>query len=187
MDFETYDNFLIVDLEASCCNDNQFPTTEMEIIEVGAVMVEAQSLTKIDEFCTFIKPIRHPQLTSFCTELTSINQQDVDTAPLFKDAVNQFKQWLYQYENYLFCSWGDYDKAQLEQDCRLHKEPYPIPAPHLNIKKAFSASQGINKRQGMAQALNLAGIPLEGRHHRGIDDARNMAKLMPYILGRKFI
>jgi inhibitor of KinA sporulation pathway (predicted exonuclease) len=37
----------------------------------------------------------------------------------------------------------------------------------------------------MAQALQLAGLPLEGTHHRGIDDARNIAKLLPYILERK--
>jgi inhibitor of KinA sporulation pathway (predicted exonuclease) len=39
----------------------------------------------------------------------------------------------------------------------------------------------------MKQALQLAKIELEGTHHRGIDDARNIAKLMPYILGRKKI
>jgi len=37
----------------------------------------------------------------------------------------------------------------------------------------------------MAEALQLAEIKLEGTHHRGIDDARNIAKLLPYILGRK--
>jgi inhibitor of KinA sporulation pathway (predicted exonuclease) len=29
----------------------------------------------------------------------------------------------------------------------------------------------------MAQALQLAGLPLEGRHHRGVDDAWNIAAL----------
>ena len=39
----------------------------------------------------------------------------------------------------------------------------------------------------MAKALDLAGIKLEGIHHRGIDDAKNIARLMPYILGREKI
>jgi len=39
----------------------------------------------------------------------------------------------------------------------------------------------------MARALEIAGLPLDGTHHRGIDDARNMAKLMPYILGKKIV
>jgi inhibitor of KinA sporulation pathway (predicted exonuclease) len=37
----------------------------------------------------------------------------------------------------------------------------------------------------MAEALKMAGITLEGTHHRGIDDTRNIVKLMPYILGVK--
>jgi inhibitor of KinA sporulation pathway (predicted exonuclease) len=37
----------------------------------------------------------------------------------------------------------------------------------------------------MKEALKLAEIELEGTHHRGIDDARNIAKLLPYILGKK--
>jgi len=36
----------------------------------------------------------------------------------------------------------------------------------------------------MAKALKRVGITLEGTHHRGIDDARNMAKLMPFIISK---
>ena len=35
----------------------------------------------------------------------------------------------------------------------------------------------------MAQALSLCNLKLDGVHHRGIDDARNMARLAPYIFG----
>lgn len=63
--------------------------------------------------------------------------------------------------------------------------PNPIAYPHVNLKQLFSNTQGLPKRYGMAEALQLAGLPLEGTHHRGIDDARNIAKLLPYILGRK--
>ena len=179
-----YTNYLIVDLEATCCDQNSIPRTEMETIEIGAVMVEADGLTVIDEFTTFIKPVRHPQLTAFCTDLTSITQADVDAAPLYPEAVNTFKQWLYQYQDFVFCSWGDYDKKQLTQDSLFHREPFPIGAEHVNIKVLFSQTQGFKKRFGMDGALKRAGLALDGTHHRGIDDARNMARLMPYITGR---
>lgn len=184
MTLEKYKNYLIVDLEATCCDQNSFPRTQMETIEIGAVMVEAQNLTVIDEFTTFIKPVRHPQLTAFCTELTSITQADVDAAPLYPEAVAIFKQWLYQYEDFVFCSWGDYDKKQLTQDSQYHREPFPIGAEHVNIKVLFSKTQDLKKRFGMDGALKKAGLALDGTHHRGIDDARNMARLMPYITGR---
>ncbi len=34
----------------------------------------------------------------------------------------------------------------------------------------------------MARALARLGIPLEGTHHRGIDDARNIARILPYAV-----
>lgn len=187
IDLAKYKNFLIVDLEATCCDKQTIPRRDMEIIEIGAVMVDAQSLAVIDEFMTFIKPVRHAQLTAFCTQLTSITQADVDAAPGYAEAIVLFKQWLYQYESFLFCSWGDYDRKQLAQDCQFHGVAYPIGSEHLNIKTLFSASQQLKKKLGMANALELAGLTLTGTHHRGIDDARNMARLMPFVLGRKHV
>jgi len=187
IDIDKYKYFLIVDLEATCCDKQSIPRREMETIEIGAVMVESNELRIIDEFSIFIKPSKHPTLTEFCTELTSITQGDVDSAPKYPDAVKQFKSWLYQYESFLFCSWGDYDKNQFAQDCQYHNIAYPIGSQHINIKKLFSHSQNLKKKFGMAGALRKAGLKLDGTHHRGIDDAKNMARLMPYILGRKRI
>ena len=57
-----------------------------------------------------------------------------------------------------------------------------MPAEHINVKKAFSRALGTNRKFGMAGALRQVGLPLVGTHHRGIDDARNIAKLLPHAL-----
>jgi len=36
----------------------------------------------------------------------------------------------------------------------------------------------------MAQALEMLGLPLEGTHHRGGDDAWNIARLLAELLRR---
>lgn len=185
MNLNQYDYYLVLDLEATCCNQETIKRHEMEIIEVGSVMVEAQNLTIVDEFQTFIKPVRYPVLTEFCQSLTSITQTQVDQAPEYKQAITQLKKWLSNYPNAVFGSWGDYDRNQFKQDSKFHNVPFPIAYPHVNLKKWFSNAQGLPKRYGMAEALQLAGIALEGTHHRGIDDARNIAKLLPFILGRQ--
>jgi inhibitor of KinA sporulation pathway (predicted exonuclease) len=182
-----YQYFLIIDLEATCSHKKEISRREMEIIEIGAVMLEANTLEVVSEFQTFIKPVRYPILTDFCRQLTSITQQQVDNAPLYRIAIANFKQWLDRYSNFIFGSWGDYDRQQLKQDCNFHSLPYPINSEHINLKKMFSKSQGFSYTHGMAKALELAGIELKGIHHRGIDDARNIARLMPYILGRKLL
>lgn len=184
LNISAFDYFLIVDIESTCCDKDSIPKGEHEIIEIGAVMVEAESLKQIDAFNTFIQPIRHSQLTKFCSDLTSITQQNVQAAPTFSDSASLFSKWLDNYRNYLFCSWGNYDRNHMASDSAFHGVSNPIEVPHLNIKKGFAKKQK-TRAMGMQFALELIGEPLTGRHHRGIDDATNMVKLLPYALGQK--
>jgi 3'-5' exoribonuclease 1 len=189
INLDKYQQILVVDLEATCCDSKSIPRHQMETIEIGAVMVNTANLEIVDEFQTFIKPLRHPVLTEFCLQLTSITQAQVDTAPIFPDAIKSWQIWLAQFDSAIFCSWGEYDRKQFQQDSKYHQIdlPYPVSSNHLNLKELFSTTQSLNKRYGMAQALDLAQIELTGTHHRGIDDARNISKLLPYILGRKIV
>ena len=154
----------------------------MEIIEIGAVLVEPEGLTPIDELQTFVRPVVRPQLTAFCTELTSITQDQVDGAPTFPEAIEALRAWLTG--PVLLASWGDYDRNQLRLDADRHGVELPFGSRHLNIKRAF-AEQANTRKMGMAGALRHVGLPLEGTHHRGIDDARNIARLLPWALGRR--
>ncbi len=176
-------HFLVIDLEATCDDERRLPSRQMEIIEIGAVLVDPASLDPVGEFQTFVKPVRHPVLTPFCTRLTSITQADVAGAPGFPQAIRQLARFI-EGRDALFCSWGDYDRHQFEQDARYHKVALPFGGRHLNLKKRFSAELGEEKRYGMAGALRRVGLTLRGTHHRGIDDARNIARLLPWSLGR---
>jgi len=60
-----------------------------------------------------------------------------------------------------------------------------MPGGHLNLKRAFSAQQNLKKKLGMAGALRHVGLELTGTHHRGIDDARNIARLLPWCIDEK--
>lgn len=181
------EHLIVVDLEATCCNNGTIARDEMEIIEIGAVLVDGSDLSVEEEFQTFIRPVRRPELTEFCTELTAITQEMVDDAPDFPEAVQAFKDWMNLGEHHAtFGSWGDYDRKQFMRDCRYHRIGYPMP-PHINLKEAFSSRQKQRKRYGMAGALKLCGLKLDGTHHRGIDDARNIAKLLPWIVGDRKI
>jgi hypothetical protein len=77
----TAKHYLVVDLEATCCNQKTLPAREKEIIEIGAIMCDAD-FKLLSSFQSFIRPVRHPQLTPFCSEPTSIQQSDVEHAPL---------------------------------------------------------------------------------------------------------
>jgi 3'-5' exoribonuclease 1 len=169
--------YLVVDLEATCWERNA--PVQNEIIEIGAVMYE-RGPGLVADFQTFIRPLLQPVLSPFCQRLTQIRQGDVDTAPPFPQAFARFIAWAREFEPYVLSSWGDYDRKQLLSDCRLHDVPYPFQT-HVNLKRAF-AEQHRCPPCGMAQALRRLGLPLEGTHHRGIDDARNIARILDHML-----
>jgi inhibitor of KinA sporulation pathway (predicted exonuclease) len=173
----------VIDFEATCCDRGTVPRREMEIIEIGAVMADANDFRIVDEFQSFVRPQRHPALTAFCTRLTSIRQKDVDAAPTFPECVEAFKPWLDRYREVAFCSWGDYDRTQLRQDCDFHGIQNPISAPHRNVKRLFGERLGFAKKYGLTEALAKVGLSFAGTHHRGIDDARNIAALLPFVFG----
>lgn len=177
-------HYLLIDFEATCANDGSVPRQHMEIIEIGAVMVETASLRVVDEFQSFVRPVRHPQLTAFCTQLTTITQAQVDAAPGFAEVAAALKAWRAGYPDLIWGSWGDYDRNQLQQDCDFHRVADPVGAPHRNIKRLFAQREGSGRKFGLDGGVRRARLAFAGTHHRGIDDARNIARLLAYALGR---
>lgn len=177
----SHNYYLIIDLEATCSDDGSVPRNEMEIIEIGAVILNAHTLVIASEFQTFIRPVRHPILTEFCTKLTGITQVDLANAPLYSEAIESLKKWIYVYDDAVFCSWGDYDRHQFLQDCSYHQIAWPFRSGHINLKAAFAKSLGLTKKAGVSSALRHLELTFEGKSHRGLDDARNIARIVQRV------
>ncbi len=167
-------NYIILDLEATCW-ENKGHGNKNEIIEIGAVRINSDG--KIEsEFSEFIKPILNPVLSDFCMGLTSIKQDDVDYSDKFDKVIERFKNWIGS-DEYVLCSWGFYDKTQFESDCNLHKLDTTWLKNHISLKHQYTGIKNIKKHIGMSGALSMEKLTLEGTHHRGIDDAKNIAKI----------
>ncbi|MEF9417208.1 3'-5' exonuclease [Ralstonia sp. SM1864_UCD524_TZ4] len=175
---------LVVDLEATCANDGSIGPEEMEIIEIGACWVNEQCRI-FDTFQSFVRPSRHAVLTDFCTALTGIAQEQVDAAPALLCVAEDLRVFVERHRgpSSSWGSWGTYDRKQLQRECGgLSVEPL-LGLPHQNLKRFFAKRQRIGKEVGMAMASRMTGIQLEGQHHRALDDACNIAKLLPWIFG----
>lgn len=172
--------YVVVDLEATCWEGVR-GSPKMEIIEIGAVRLAGCVGPIDDDFASFVRPVVEPKLSEFCVRLTSIRQEDVDGAEYFWEVFPKFVEWIGA-EPFVLCSWGGYDLNQFRQDCLRHQLPLPPTFErHVNLKKEFARLRDV-KVCGMAKALEIADIPLEGTHHRAADDARNIAKLAMWIL-----
>ena len=163
-------------MEATCWEGNALDL-EQETIEIGAILLN-QFGEEIGSYNRFIKPVLHPYLSPFCTQLTTITQADVNAAKTFPSVIEEFKEWASIYdEDYLLCSWGNFDRIMLERDCALHRIESDWCEYHINLKKQYQNFRRLKKPIGLKSAVTKEGFDFDGIHHRGISDAENLAKI----------
>jgi inhibitor of KinA sporulation pathway (predicted exonuclease) len=173
-------NYLVTDLECNCTDKNEFPREEMEIIEIGAVLLN-EKLEIIAEFSSFVKPTIHPILTSFCKELTKIKQEYVDSEEHIDKAIVEFEKWASEKGDYTFFSWGAFDYNQIQRECDLKKITNPMFQRNMNYKKNFAKIKKLKRGVGVRKALNILNMKFEGTPHRAIDDTRNIVKMIQKV------
>ena len=174
------DHLLVVDVEATCCNNKTITKDDVEIIEIGAVLLHWPTLQSISTFQSYVQPVKKPKLTSFCTRLTGITQGQVDAAPRFPDVLQQMKVAILQEHNIQFCSWSPFDWKQLKRDCVHHQIAVPKVFGHWDLQVLFRRQQKHSHNMSLVNALRSIDLQFEGKRHSGIDDAINTARLASY-------
>lgn len=174
-----YDQILVVDIESTCWKEHQ-PDNISEIIEIGITPIDTNSGNILESRSIIIKP-EHSEISEFCTRLTTITQEDLDSGISFKDACHILVDE-YHSKNYAWGSYGYYDKKQFMAQCKRENIEYPFSKDHINVKTLFALKYSLRKHVGMTKALRLLDMPLIGIHHRGIDDSRNIANILSRIL-----
>ena len=174
------DKILVVDIEATCWQGQPPDGQENEIIEIGICVLDVDSRTRVEKRSILVKPERS-KVSPFCTELTTLTQQQVDTGITFQEACRILKKE-YKSKKRVWASYGDYDRRKFERQCAAREMGYPFGPTHINVKNLFALKHGLQREPGMSQALKMANLPLAGVHHRGGDDAWNIANLLCKIL-----
>ncbi|KAF0684302.1 Aste57867_23699 [Aphanomyces stellatus] len=170
----TLQYLLVLDFEATC--SPSLPRADMEIIEFPIVVVDLASASVVAEFHSYVQPTLG-RLDPFCTQLTGIAQATVDAAPSFASVWADARAFCAPFvADGLFVTCGDWDLRTMlpTQLARSGLEPASEFLRWANIKAAFLAWRGRRVR-GMTELLDALGLPLVGRHHSGIADARNIA------------
>ena len=185
---ESMDYYLVLDFEATC-DDKEQPKPQ-EIIEFPVLKINAKSLKEESCFHRYVRPTAHPQLTKFCTDLTGITQDMVGGQQPLEEVLLLFDQWIKKEGlldpnvKFTFVTCGDWDlNRMLPSQCKsfgLSHPPYM--QSWMNIKFAFRDLMGVHPK-GMPDMLQLLDLPLLGRHHSGIDDTRNIARILTKLAG----
>jgi inhibitor of KinA sporulation pathway (predicted exonuclease) len=179
--------FVVIDFEATC--DEPHNADPQEIIEFPAVVVDPGGPSDGSEFHTHVRPVAHPRLPAFCTRLTGISQSQVDAAPAFPEVLNAFSDWWRDAagDDALAVTCGDWDLGSLlPRQCAQLRLAIPAWADRwANLKRLYEWHfPGATDRAHLADIATSLGVQLEGRLHSGIDDARNIARVLRTMLGR---
>lgn len=201
-----FDRLVVIDFEATF--GDGIGRAEQEIIEFPAALLDAGTGAVLAEFRRFVRPVLHPTLTAACTELTGIQQGQVDAGVPFLDSLAHFGEWLAEHgldadepdrpgATWVPVTCGVWDlRTMLPGQCALIEASragsagtlvtVPVPAGlrrTCDLKKVFRRATGTEPTQ-MEQMLAAFGLELEGRLHSGIDDVRNIARITAALLAR---
>ncbi|WP_353149528.1 3'-5' exonuclease [Chryseobacterium sp.] len=133
---KTTENILIVDLEATCWKNRPPRGQESEIIEIGACIMNAKTGKISKNEGILVKP-RHSKVSPFCTELTTLTQNMLDSEGILLDDAFDILRAEYDSEELTWASYGNYDLNMLQNQARRFYLDYPMSDDHINVKTLF--------------------------------------------------
>ena len=168
---------LVIDLEATCFSGRPPEGQRSEIIEIGNAILHTADFRVEAGPEILIRPTVSA-VSAFCTELTTLTQEDVDGRGVSLDeGLVRLAAAHGDLQTTIWASFGEYDRTKLAQ------EAFPLSASHLNVKRLTALALGWVREDGMSGTLRRLGLePLPGSvHHRGADDARNTAMVLGHL------
>eukprot|EP01122_Echinamoeba_exundans_P001802 TRINITY_DN11790_c0_g1_i1.p1 TRINITY_DN11790_c0_g1~~TRINITY_DN11790_c0_g1_i1.p1 ORF type:complete len:219 (-),score=35.71 TRINITY_DN11790_c0_g1_i1:115-771(-) len=185
---QPFEYIVVLDFEAAW--DERGPSVA-EIIEFPSVLIRTSDNAIVSETQMFLKLKDLPKLHPETTKITGITQAQVDSGLAFPDALKAYHSWLEtngvvpSTTKLAFATCGDWDLGKmLPLQCAKHNVERPSYfGKWINIKNVFDKFYNRKKPvSGMAAMLNILEMQLVGHHHSGIDDCRNLARIVTKMI-----
>ncbi|OVA11100.1 Exonuclease [Macleaya cordata] len=185
---QNLDYLLVLDLEG-----------KVEILEFPVVMIDAKTLGFVDFFHRFVRPTkmsekRVEEYIEGKYGKIGVDRVWHDTAISFEEVIQQFEIWMTHHRLWdrelggalrraAFVTCGNWDlKTKVPQQCKdssMKLPPYFME--WINLKDIYL---NFYKRRatGMMTMMKELDMPLVGSHHLGIDDTKNIARVLQRML-----
>uniref|UniRef100_A0A0E0LBG3 Exonuclease domain-containing protein n=1 Tax=Oryza punctata TaxID=4537 RepID=A0A0E0LBG3_ORYPU len=149
------DYFLVLDLEG-----------KVEILEFPVVMINAQSMEFVDSFHRFVHPtaMSEQRIREYIEGKYGkfgVDRVWHDTAIPFMEVLQEFEDWI-----------EDHKLWKKEQGGALNSAAF-ITCGNWDLK---------TKATGMMTMMRELQMPIVGSHHLGIDDSKNIARVVQHML-----
>jgi inhibitor of KinA sporulation pathway (predicted exonuclease) len=174
------DQILVIDIEATCWEGDPPAGQQSEIIEIGLCPLDVATGQRLEVVSILVRPERST-LSEFCTALTTLTEGDLEKGISLGKACQILRE-KYLSKKRLWASYGDYDRWQFQRDCKARDIDYPFGPGHINVKSLLAVVYNLPRELPLNRALDYLGFPLEGTHHRGADDAWNIARILGHLI-----
>lgn len=182
------DYVLVLDLEG-----------KVEILEFPVVMIDTRTMEFVDSFHRFVRPTqmseqRVDEYIEGKYGKFGIDRVWHDTAIPFTDVLKEFESWMCHHQLWkqehrgslhraAFLTCGNWDlKTKVPQQCKVSKMKMP---PYfmewINLKDIYLNFYD-RRATGMMTMMRELDISQLGSHHLGIDDSKNIARVVQRLL-----
>ena len=170
-----------------------------EIIEFPVVLFDTRTREITDSFHSYVRPTENATLSTFCTDLTGIEQATVDAAPTLPEVLDDLDAWLRARglvgaepaASFALATdgWDLEHFLDVELSRKLLYKPGDYLDRWVDLSKAFDLRRAARdvengrkkgrsrRRSNLNTMLRHHKMEFEGRLHSGIDDATNLARV----------
>ncbi|MEY4965675.1 MAG: hypothetical protein RL274_1258 [Pseudomonadota bacterium] len=158
------------------------PGEYREVVQIGAVKLNADTFAELDAFDALVRPRINPKLSAYFQNLTGITQDAVTARGV--DFVQAYARFLDFAGDGPIAAFGR-DEQVLVDNLRLYGIEGAHPLPVFYDLRGWFAVQGLDPRGMLSCDIAPAlGIPFIGQTHNALNDARSLAASMEAMNAR---
>ncbi len=158
---------------------NQF----MELVQIGAVKVDFETLEVLDTYNILIKPDRNPELSVYFQKLTGLTQEHVNkTGVSAKNAIRDFNVWRDGIKTF---SYGN-DLVILKKNVKLHSLEVELQEELFFDIRSFFLLNNVPCDDFTSGSLHkYFKIDMNGQVHNSFFDAMSVLESLRFIRNEK--
>ena len=158
------------------------PGEFQEVVQIGAVKLDGDSLATIDELDLLVRPRINRELSAYFTELTGISNAELEGRGMdFREAYDRFRDFA---GDGVIAAFGRDDHV-LRANLRLYGIGDARPLPPFQDMYRWFAAYGVDPRGLHSCDIGrVLGADVRGRAHNALDDARSIAAGLKVMVSR---
>jgi inhibitor of KinA sporulation pathway (predicted exonuclease) len=167
--------------EGSMANRWSRPGEFTELVQIGAVLVDAKTFAPEAEMDVLVRPRVNAVLSDYLTQLTGITNDDLAARGV--DFVEAYRDFVEFAAGCVTLAFGT-DNLIFEDNIRLYGLRGFASLPFINLRPWFNANGIATAKLHSCDVGPALGVPFEGRQHNALADTKSLIAGIRVLLER---